>query len=285
VRSSISWPEAFRALFGTVGLSIGLAGGVSGGEVAADRLDKLPPADVVIIGEIHGNAVHHENQARAVAALQPRALVFEMLTPAQAARTPVDRSDAVAMALAYGWAESGWPAFGLYHPIFAAAPNARIYPGDLPRGEIRRAVSDGAAAVFGAEAGRYGLDEPLDPADQAAREAEQQAAHCNALPAHLLPGMVEAQRLRDAVLARAVVQAMAETGGPVAVITGAGHARTDLGVPAVLHRAAPSLRVLSIGQVEGEAGAGQPFDLWIETEAPVREDPCAAFGEMPAEDG
>ncbi len=65
-------------------------------------------------------------------------------------------------------------------------------------------MREGAAAVFGAAAARFGLDAPLPEDEQAAREAEQAEAHCGALPAEMLPGMVEAQRLRDAALARAV---------------------------------------------------------------------------------
>jgi uncharacterized iron-regulated protein len=254
-------------------------------EISTDALGRLPPADVVILGEIHDNPEHHRNQALAVAALMPRALVFEMLTPEQAGKTPPDRADANAMARAYGWQSSGWPAFSMYHPIFAAAPEARIYGGDLPPGEAQRAVSDGAAPVFGAEAARYGLTIRLAPEDQAAREAEQRDAHCNALPEELLAGMVEAQRLRDAALARAVVQALDETGGPVAVITGSGHARVDRGIPAVLDLVAPQARVLSVGQIEAPAAAQQPYDLWIVTGAIPRDDPCAAFAADPPQGG
>ena len=207
------------------------------------------------------------------------------LTPDQAARTPPDRGDAKALALAYAWAKSGWPDFAMYHPIFLAAPGARIFGGDLPPGDARRAVSDGAAAVFGPDAAAYGLADALPPAEQTAREAEQRSAHCDALPESLLPGMVGAQRLRDAALARAVVQALDATGGPVAVITGSGHARIDRGIPAVLARVAPGLRVLSIGQIEGAAGPDEPFDLWIATDPAPRDDPCAAFGTGAVQDG
>lgn len=254
-------------------------------EITPVALDRLPPADVVILGEIHDNPVHHVNQARAVAALQPRAIVFEMLTPLQAARTPANRADAAGMSRAYGWEASGWPDFSQYHPIFVAAPNARIFGGDLPPGEARRAVGDGAAAVFGHDAARYGLATPLYPADLAVRKAEQRAAHCDALPESLLDGLVEAQRLRDAALARAALAALAETGGPVAVITGSGHARLDRGVPAMIAQADPGVRVLSVGQIEGLADTDQPFDLWIATEPAVRDDPCAAFATDPAQDG
>lgn len=232
-----------------------------------------------MLGEVHDNLTHHAHQAYAVQALRPRALVFEMLTPEQAAKvTPANRNDAVALGAAMGWADSGWPDFAMYHPIFTAAPEARIFGADLPQQDVRRAMTEGAAAVFGAEAARYGLAAVLPAADQAAREAEQDDAHCNALPADLLAGMVQAQRLRDAALARAVVQAMEATGGPVAVITGTGHARRDRGVPAALGLAAPDLSVLAIGQLESDPGPDAPYDLWLVTDPVDRGDPCAAFG-------
>ena len=252
--------------------------GANAGAIAAADLDSLPPADVTLLGEVHDNAAHHRNQARAIAAIRPAALVFEMITPERAARLPKDRSDAAALARALHWAESGWPDFALYAPIFAVAPHAVIYGGDVPEADVQRAVTAGAAAVFGHGAGRFGLTEPLGAADEAAREAELDAAHCHALPATLLPGMVEVQRLRDAALARAVLRAMAETGGPVVVIAGTGHVRRDRGVPAVLARAQPRLGVLSVGQIEGRPPADPPYDLWVATGAAPRGDPCAAFG-------
>lgn len=231
-------------------------------EIGPERLHSLPPADVVILGEVHDNPAHHANQAAAVAAMKPAALVFEMLTPDQAGAY-----DGTWNSL--GWT---WPHPEMYRPIFDAA-DAPVFGGDPGREVIRRAMADGAAAVFGEGAARFGL--ATASPDQATLEAEQQAAHCNALPEDALPGMVEAQRLRDAELARAVIEAHAKTGGPVVLIAGSGHARLDA-VPAVLALAAPKLRVLSVGQVEG--GGEQPFDLWLTAPAPDREDPCAAFG-------
>lgn len=255
-----------------------LAGTAGAGQVDPAALDRLPVADVIILGEVHDNAQHHAHQARAVAALRPAALVFEMLTPGQvAAAAGVPRADAAALEAALDWAGSGWPDFAFYHPIIAAAPEAMLAAGGLPRAVVREAISLGAAQVFGPEAPRYGLDLPLDPRDQAGREAAQQSAHCDALPVDLLAGFVEAQRLRDAAMARAVIEAHGATGGPVVVIAGTGHARRDEGVPAFLAKAAPELRVLSIGQMEDDPGAGAPFDLWLVTDLAPRGDPCAAF--------
>ncbi len=258
-------------------LALSLAAPAGAAEIGPEALDALR-ADIVVLGEVHDNPAHHLNQARAVAALRPAALVFEMLTRDQAARaTDTARADADTLGAALGWAEAGWPDFAMYWPIFGAAPEAEIRGAAVPRGEARRVFEAPLAEVFGAGAARYGLDRPLPEAQQATREAEQMAAHCDALPGDMLPGMVAAQRLRDAVLADAALAALRDTGGPVAVITGSGHARTDYGVPAKLALAAPDVTVLSLGQLERPAGADQPFDLWIVTDAAPREDPCAAF--------
>lgn len=249
---------------------------------AADQIQpadfaNLGSADVVILGEVHDNPAHHANQALAVAVVAPKAIVFEMLSPDQAAKVPEDRADLNQLESILGWNASGWPDFAMYHPIFTAAPDARIYGADLPESTTKLAVKSGAAVAFSADAALYGLTEPLDPADQSARQVEQAEAHCNQLPAKLLPGMVQVQRLRDAALARAVVQAMAETGGPVAVITGIGHARSDTGMPVPLRAANPDLRVLSIGQFESDPGVAAPYDLWLITPPHPRQDPCLAF--------
>jgi uncharacterized iron-regulated protein len=227
---------------------------------------------------VHDNPLHHVNQAAAVAALAPTALVFEMLTPDQAARvTPGLVADGPALAEALEWEASGWPDFTFYHPIFLAAPAARIYGAAFDREAIAGAAKGGAAGVFGPEAPRFGLTEPLAGADLAGRIAEQAEAHCDALPPEMLPGMVEVQRLRDAGLAHAALTALAETGGPVAVITGNGHARTDRGLPAALSAAAPEVTILSLGQFEAPPEGDPPFDLWLVTAPAEREDPCAAF--------
>lgn len=234
--------------------------------------------DVLILGEVHDSPAHHAVQADRVAVLQPRAIVFEMLTEAQAARvTPALRDDELALAEALDWDESGWPAFSMYYPIFAAAPGAAIHGAHVPRDAARAVFETGLAEAFGADAARYGLTRDLPGDEQATREALQREAHCNALPQDILPGMVAVQRLRDAVLARAVVRAMEATGGPVAVITGNGHARRDWGIPAYLAEVAPDLDVRVLGQTEEDRPLDGGFDEVTSAPAVDRPDPCAAF--------
>ncbi|MGI3186149.1 ChaN family lipoprotein [Nioella aestuarii] len=241
-------------------------------------LNALAGADVVILGEVHDNPSHHLWQAEAMLSLAPSAVVFEMLSPDQAARiTPEGLADPEMLADVIGWSDSGWPDFELYQPVFEALGEAAIFGAALPYGDVRAAVNDGAAALFSGDASVFGLDQPLPDDQQTLREAMQAEAHCNALPAALLPVMVEAQRLRDAGFAARVLEALEQTGGPVVLITGNGHARTDWAVPAMIALAAPDVAVLSIGQFESEPTEDVPFDLWRVTDPALREDPCAAF--------
>ena len=107
-------------------------------------------------------------------------------------------------------------------------------------------------------------------------EQAMQDGHCGALPAEMLPWFIDQQRFRDAMFARAALDAMDVTGGPIVVITGNGHARTDWGMPVYLAAATPDVAVLSVGQITA-AQDDAPFDFWRVTEPIDRPDPCAAF--------
>ena len=96
--------------------------------------------------------------------------------------------------------------------------------------------------------------------------------------------MVEAQRLRDAALADAVLRARNATGGKsVVLITGNGHARRDRAVPFYLKGydldiVTVAMRESVPGEVDAQSYlADQPYDfIWI-TPPAAREDPCKAF--------
>jgi uncharacterized iron-regulated protein len=260
------------------GLALALPAG-AGPLAQIDALD-TGGAQIVLLGEVHDNPRHHENQAAAVAALAPSALVFEMFTPEQAETVNAMRdADADTLAAALDWVNSAWPDFAMYHPILSAAPSAQVFGAAVPRADLMAAMSEGVAEVFGDEAERFGLG-PLPEEQQAAREALQMAAHCDALPAEMLPGMVAAQRLRDARFSATTLEALDQTGGPVVVITGNGHARADWGMPVYLAAAAPEARLFSLAQFEDvpdTADGAVPHDAWIVTEPAERDDPCAVF--------
>ncbi len=247
------------------------------GKDQKDVVEAAQDAQIVILGEVHDNPHHHMAQAAAVAALRPNAVVWEMLTPDQAALlTPTTLAEPRALADLLDWDASGWPDFFLYLPIFEAAAQAQHFGAAVPREVARAAMEAGLSQAFGGDAARFGLDAPLPEAEQTAREADQLAAHCDALPVEMLPAMVDIQRLRDARLAQVALQAKEEAGGLVAIITGNGHARRDRGVPVYLLTADPTLRIFSLGQAEEGVVQGQ-FDMVLDAAAVDRPDPCAAF--------
>lgn len=247
-------------------------------EITRADLARLPPADVVILGETHDNALHHQAQAEAIRALKPTAVVFEMLSTEQARRiTPSLLENRPALAKALDWESSGWPGFDLYYPVFAASKDSKIYGAARSKAQVRTAYKQGAAGVFGPKAATYGLTAPLPDDQLEKRKQEQFSNHCGAMPLSIMGGMVEAQRFRDAAFADTVLQALRENGAPVVLITGTGHARNDWAVPAMIRLAAPDVSVLSVGLLEKPAPDTPPFDLWLQTDAAKRPDPCLAF--------
>jgi len=255
----------------------------------AELASALAEANIVILGEIHDNPLHHLRQARLVRQLQPQGIAFEMIPAASEEGIQVFLAEGGVperIGPAIGWKRLGWPKWKTYAPIFAAAPGAYIAGGGVAREDLLVAGEIGAAAAYGPGAWKVGLGRPLDGKLRAALEDEMMAAHCSRLPREVAAQLVEAQRLRDASFAVAVLRALAASGGTRAVlITGDGHARTDRGVPAYLRVAVPELKVLSVGMLELPPDADpiatardQPYDfVWFS--APVsRDDPCAQFG-------
>jgi len=250
----------------------------------ADVVAAARDAEIIVLGEIHDNPETHRTQAKIVAALQPTALVFEMIPQEfedEVNRLRAEGASREEIAEALDWANSGWPDFDMYAPIMEAAPEARIFGAGQPVAEVRRAMLEGAAGVFGPDAEKYGLDLPLDSEEKAAREELMRAAHCGGVPAEMLSGLVEAQRFRDAGLADAALWARTMAGGgPVVVIAGTGHADKHRGMPSLVAIAEPDVRVFALAQVESEPADAESaaFDAVVVAAPPDREDPCAVFG-------
>ncbi len=255
---------------------------------AAELEQRLRATPFVLLGEIHDHPDHHRLQARFLAALAgeapPPAVVFEMLHPGQ--QDAVDAflaqggHDPEAFAEQVRWDASGWPAFELYRPLFAAVLEAGlpIVAAGLPRGASLGPDAPERSAGFG-------LDAPLPPAEQAARLDELFTGHCELVPREALAPMLEVQRARDARLAWSALRAADEQGRAV-VVAGNGHVR-DGDVPALLERAGVArAAIVNVGLLEvsperftlADTKADQ-FDYAIFTPAAERDDPCEALRE------
>jgi len=250
--------------------------------------ERLAEADIVILGEVHDNEEHHLGQAWLVERLKPTGLAAEMIPRSSEEGVNVfleQDGDPGEIGPAIGWDRLGWPDWAFYRPVFEAAPLKVVTGGALGRRVIRQAIGDGAGPAAAASADPAlvrAVATTLPEGAQAAMEAEMITAHCDKLPASAAPGMVEAQRLRDASFAAAALRALEIGGGKTVLITGNGHARKDRGVPIYLTELMPEATVLSVGFVETELDArtglsDQPFDFIWATLPADRPDPCLAF--------
>jgi uncharacterized iron-regulated protein len=212
-------------------------------------------ARFVLLGERHDHPDHHAFQAsvlrRMIEAGRRPAVAFEMLdtsqAPALTRHLAAAPHDAAGIGDAVGWGASGWPAWRLYQPIAATALSAGlpIVAANVPATTARAVVRGDLSAVDATLVQRHALDRPGP--EQAALEAELRAAHCGALPDALIPGMATAQRVRDAEMAERLV---ANQRDGAVLIAGAGHMRTDHGVPQALGRVVPQASVASVAFLE-----------------------------------
>ncbi|MGE5546211.1 MAG: ChaN family lipoprotein [Solirubrobacterales bacterium] len=245
-------------------------------------------ADAVILGETHDNPDHHALQAwmlrRLTAGGRAPWVAFEMIDASQ--RQALDQAlanrpvDTVALGEALRWKQNGWGDWDRYRPIAeaAVAAGATVVPANLSRDDTM-ALGRGESPDLAA---RLGIDLPLSPDEQAVMAEEIKASHCGELPDRAVPPMVRIQRARDAAMAEAMADGITR-GRQAVLIAGAGHARSDRGVPRALARLTPNARMLSLAFTEVEPGQTDPatydqaFDaLWFTPRA-EREDPCIAF--------
>ena len=106
-----------------------------------------------------------------------------------------------------------------------------------------------------------------------------QDGHCGAMPEAMLPGMVQAQRARDAAMAQAMFDARKSGARRVVLIAGNGHVRRDVAVPVYLQAAGvPASDIDAVAYLEpGGATPAGGYDRIERAPAPTREDPCAPF--------
>lgn len=245
-------------------------------------IERLAAVDFVLLGERHDNADHHRLQAwiaeRLFAPGRPYALAFEMIDGDQSVKLndylATAPSDAAGLGAALDWSESGWPDWTLYRPIATAAVTRRlpILAANLPPSLVRVIAKDGISALPPALAQNLQLAPDTDTAILAAHTQEIQAAHCGMLPERSLAPFALAQYARDANMARVMVDQWRNDQGKsgVVLIAGAGHVRSDRGVPFHLARMAPNAKVLSLAFVEARDDqaemdwAALPYDLvWM----------------------
>lgn len=230
------------------------------------RLNAVPRADVLLLGEQHDAPEHHALERRVVEGLAQRhqlaAVAMEMADSGRDTRgMPRDATpDQVQQALA--WNQAGWP-WDRYGPTVMAAVRAGIpvLGANLPRTDMRSAM---AQVVY---------DTHLPPAALAAQREAIRTGHCDMLPATQIGPMTRVQIARDAAMARRAAAAV-EPGKTVLLIAGGGHVRRSLGVPTHLPTNLRTVVVLAVAGTPKPADAADADVLWT-TPALPPVDHCA----------
>jgi len=240
----------------------------------------LPPPEplrfvqpVVLLGEVHDNAVQHRLRLRAfedwLASGGRPALVMEQFDRERQGvidrlRAQAAAPDADALIAAAGG--TGWQ-WRFYRPFVALALRygVPIVAANLSRDEARKVMREGL------EATGFNAAVPAELLALLANDIE--ANHCGQVDTHTARRMALAQVARDQALA-AAVEAQAARG--VLLLAGNGHVRIDAGVPRWL---SPATRARSeaIGLLEADTSDAGRFDRVVRTPAQVRPDPCLAM--------
>jgi len=243
------------------------------------------PAEVVYLGELHDNALHHAIQARILEEMLAGgagpAVAFEMMPETRqpsldgAVRGSGGPAD-VERELA--WAAQGWPDFTMYWPLFELARRhgLPVVAADLDPAVTRRISRNGLGAA-GEDPARLRSALPDDPARDRAIARRIRAVHCDRISESRAIHMLESWYARNVVIARRIADALSRT-PQVVVIIGRGH-QSPGGVPEQLDALRPGTRQLVVTLVEGESGPppGATGDVvWLTPSRP-RPDPCLSL--------
>lgn len=230
----------------------------------------LADAPRVLVGEKHDNPDHHALQLWLIRALQARrtqgSLLLEMLQPEQQAQVDAlagQSSLPANLPKALDWQE-GWD-WQLYGPIVREALQSHVplLAANLSPAEIRQAYRQPAPLAG---------EQSNAPAVRAALLEQVRAGHCGLLPEEQLPAMLAVQQQRD----RRIAERLLAAPEPALLLTGAYHARKDLGVP--LHLAdlgaKGQSKVLLLAEVGEKVEPGMADYVWY-TPATPEQDYCA----------
>ncbi|MCP3849543.1 MAG: ChaN family lipoprotein, partial [Gammaproteobacteria bacterium] len=190
------------------------------------------------------------------------------------------------------WEESGWPDWELYRPVFYNTIDSQlpIIAANLDAKIIRKVIKQGSNVLdetYQELLKKYQYDAVL----KKELEKEILASHCDMLPEKMLSPMLMGQQVRDLAMTRAIQTARARNkkSDKLILIAGAGHTRTDYGIPFYLHQETPGIKTLSLSFMEvskdelhpenyieawGENTKELPFDYVWFTERAEREDQC-----------
>lgn len=230
---------------------------------------ELAQADVVIIGEKHDNQEHQRIELETLKQLADRrvqaSVVLEMLNQDQQVlldqvkQNPVDNEQlAQALNWSTGW---DWQQYGTLVEYLIEQDSA-LLAANFNREQIK-ALYHNAPNLTGSASTASSVQQKLTE--------QVRLSHCNKLPESQLAPMVAIQQNRDRLMATK----LAHADKPSALITGAFHARKDMGVPLHLQDLhVHNAKVLLLLEDKQVVPSNSADYIWYTTPAP-EQDYCA----------
>lgn len=219
-----------------------------------------------LLGEVHDNPDHHAFQLECLVALGESGLrpvvAFEQFDrefePALQRLLAAGGATAEAVASTTNFDRKNW-GWSQYRPLIDAALRygMSLRAANLSRAAASRVVKAGLDSLGERRASALRIGAAWSEAREHVLREIIVEGHCRALPESIVPGMVLAQRARDATLAETLLDP--GTDGAV-LIAGNGHVRRDLGVPIYLRGVRPGESLISIGLLEVESGMTDPTE-------------------------
>ena len=226
-----------------------------------DLLKAMLASNYVLLGETHDNPIHHKYQAWAINELSKNdrriSVAYEMISEEKSevlSSTTITSSDQLFDLLE--WEKTGWPERDMYRPVFDATLNGKykIVAANIDKDKLKQVFMQGTD-VIPKHIKQLVDDNPLDEQSEAVLRKGIIESHCNMLPENMVPTMMLTQRLRDAAIARNVVDSLEADG--VVLIAGSGHTQKR-GVPVFIQALDKEARQFSMGWMEVDERFNSP---------------------------
>lgn len=232
-------------------------------------LSRIKDANVLLLGEVHDNPLHHDFQKKLLQAQldsgsRPSLLMEQFNSDGQQkldiALANPNRDEAFSNAadlIKFG----DWQ---LYAPLLSVAVDYKlpIIAANIASAQLQPVMRQGFNAYDPDDLKRVAVNEVWSESRDKYLSEHIEGTHCGQISPQWRAGLVRGQRLRDALMVDAAVSSF---GRGIFGVVGRNHARRDIGLPLYFAARNPSARILSVGFVEVIPGNVSPEKYAIET--------------------
>lgn len=235
----------------------------------ATLLSRINAANVVLLGEVHDNPLHHDFQKKLLQAQldsgsRPSLLMEQFNSDSQeqldAALANPNRDEAFSHAAEF----IKFGDWQLYAPLLSMAVDYKlpVIAANISNAQLKPVMQQGFNVYDPEDLKRVAVEAVWSESRDNFLSLSMEGTHCGQLSPQSRAGLVRGQRLRDALMVNAAVSSF---GRGIVGIVGRNHARRDIGLPLYFAARNPAARILSIGMIEVASGNDAPEKYATET--------------------